>query len=131
MKAFLLPSLLAASLFLSPAQEKRKQRPPEVEVVELRTHRGEGQLTIDGKIRNEMDQPLRGLVLFFALEASRHEVVATKNGVPEPEDLAPGEEAEFHVETSDPVRAVYIRVEARDKRGVDLRLGKNGPFPIE
>jgi hypothetical protein len=130
MKAILLASLFAATLFLGSAQEKRKSK-AEVEVLEVKTHRADGKLTVDGRVRNISGHSMKGLIVFFVLEASRNEVVAKKNGSTEPPDLEDGDEAEFHLETSDAVRAVYIRVEAQDKRGFVFRMENNGPFPIE
>lgn len=123
--------LLAIAPLCFPAQKKGKLRPAEIEVVELAAHRTEGILRLDGKIRNRGERPAIRLVLMFDLTGTSKEPIATKRGGVETELLAPGEEAEFHLEMQDPVRAVHVTIRTEDGDGRDLKTIKPGPFPIE
>jgi hypothetical protein len=119
------------SLFWCPAQEKRKQRPPVIEIVEIHARRVSGRVSLDGKVRNTGEQTVEGVLLLISFEAPGRQVVTTKRGAPEIDTLEGGEESEFHLETADPVRAVRIRIEAIDRSERDLKVTRAGPYPIE
>ncbi len=124
-------SLLLASL-LYPAQRKRNQpKPPELEVAEVTARRGEGTVSVDGRVRNCGEKKLRGLKLLFDFMDSDRQTITTKNWKIEDVILEPGDETEFHAQLTDPVRAVFFRVNAEDGGGRELRVDKGGPFPVE
>ncbi len=123
--------LLALGSFWCAAQQKRKPKPPEVEVMQIAARRVEGLVTIDGRVRNSGDRPLRKLSLLFDLLAPGDEVVTRQRGTVEEETLEPGAEAEFHWQMRDPVRAVSLRVQAVDGSGTDLVVRKPGPYPLD
>ncbi len=123
--------LLLGSL-LSPAAEKRKPaKLPDIEIVEASAHRVEDDVALDGRIRNSGEKTIEGVVLLFDFMAVGNQVIVTKKFPIDKETLAPGEEAEFHVRMADPVRAVRFRMNSTDRQERDLRIVKNGPFPIE
>ena len=123
--------LLLGSL-LSPAAEKRKSaKLPDIEIVEASAHRVEDDVALDGRIRNSGEKTIEGVVLLFDFMAVSNQVIVTKKFPIDKETLAPGEEAEFHVRMADPVRAVRFRMNSTDRQERDLRIVKNGPFPIE
>jgi hypothetical protein len=117
---------------LYPAPQKRKQnKPPDVEVVKASCYRSEGDVALDGSVRNPSEKAHAGVVLFFDFIAPGNLVIATKKIALDKEILEPGEEVEFHVRVADPVRAVEFRINAEDGQRRELRVTKNGPFPVE
>lgn len=121
--------LVLAALCASGADKKRK--PPDVEVVDAAGHRSEGSVTIEGRVRNTGEKPIKGMVLLFDFMASGRAVIATQKIALDDELLEPGKESTFRVQTNDPVRAVEFQLNAVDESGRDLRVAKAGPFPIE
>jgi hypothetical protein len=112
---------------------KAKQGPklPEVAVVKIQVQREPKIVAIEGIVRNDGEQPLRGLTLFFVfLEGDGHTITRKKIAV-SGGTLQPGEEGEFLAQTVDPVRAVQIKLEAEDKDGRFLNVDKPGPYDIE
>ncbi len=127
-----LPALWAlAFLFLCVGQEKRKPRPAELELVEFKALRNESKVLIDGKLRNTGDATARNVVLIFQFVAPDNKVVATRKADIEPEEIEPGDDATFMLETPFPARAVAIRMETYDRNERWINLAKNGPYPIE
>ena len=125
--AILTAFAMAAAL---PAADKKKKA-ADVEIVESAAHRTDGQITIDGKVRNSSEKPIKGLILLFDFMAPGKAVVTTQRGGIEEEVLAPGKEATFRVALTDPVRAVEYRYNATDEAGRDLRVGNGEARPIE
>lgn len=116
---------------LSPAAEKRKQpKRPELEVVEASAHRTESDVALDGTVLNSCEKTLHGVVLLFDFLAANGKVIATKKIALDKETLEPGDSGDFHVRVVDPVRAVQFRINSVDGQERDLRVAKNGPFPI-
>ncbi len=109
----------------------KKKKSVDVEIVESIAHRTNGQITIDGKVRNAGDKPIKGLILLFDFLAPGKAVVTTQRGGIDEEVLAPGKEATFRVALQDPVRAVEYRYNATDEAGRDLRVGNGQLRPIE
>jgi hypothetical protein len=95
------PVLLVALATLSAAADrKRNQAPPkpaEIEIVEITARRGDGRVSLDGRVKNTGERAAVGMVLYFDFMAPGRQVVTTKRGDLEIETLEPGEEAEFHV----------------------------------
>ncbi len=131
MRRLTLCVLLLGSL-LYPATQKRKQpKPPELEVLEASAHRTESDVAMDGRVRNTGEKPISGIVLMFDFLEASSKVITTKRIVLDVESLPIGEETDFHVRVADPVRAVEFRINASDRQDRELRVAKNGPFPIE
>ncbi len=129
------PVLLVALATLSVAADrKRNQAPPrpaEIEIVELTARRGEGRVSLDGRVKNTGERAAAGIVLLFDFMAPGRQVITTKRGDLEIETFEPGEEAEFHVYAPEPPRAVEIRVQVQDGSERDLKVIKPGPYAIE
>ena len=126
-----LAAALAIVAVSIPTASQKKPKPPDVQVIEARAHRGDGKILMDGRIRVTAEKPLRGLVLVFDLISPENGVVATKTDRLEEELLEPGEERAYHSETTEQPRAVRYQVRAFDRAERDLRLANAGPFPIE
>jgi hypothetical protein len=130
MRAFALILALASLCF--PAQKKGKSpRPAEVEVLAAAAYRSEGVVQLDGRIRNAGERPMTKLNLFFDFFGTSNEPITTKRTEVDPEEIAPGDEAEFRVEVGDPVRAVRFQIRAEEGEGRDLKVIKPGPYVIE
>lgn len=127
-----MPFLFALSLGM-PAQDRKKpEKPPDIVVVETTARRDNGRVALDGKVRNAGERPIERLVLYFDFTAPGGGVVTRPKTQLETEVLQPGEEAEYHTEMVDPVRAVEFRVSlAQDSKKRDLRIANPGPFPVE
>lgn len=122
--------VIACSIFLCAAQEKRKQK-VEIAVVEMRAQRLESRVAIEGKVRNDGEQSVRGLQLIFNFSGPDGEPIATLNGPIEAPVLDPDEESEFRLEAAAPARAVTVRIDAQDRSRRDVRVTNTGPFAIE
>ena len=127
-------ALLTGEVFAQKRRDpKAKQGPklPDVAVVKIQVQREPKIVAIEGIVRNNGEQPLRGLTLFFVfLEGDGHTITRKKITV-SGGTLQPGEEGEFLAQTVDPVRAVQIKLEAEDKDGRFLNVDKPGPYDIE
>jgi hypothetical protein len=124
--------ILALTLVVvSVAAEKKKKKPPDLEVLEATAHRGESKVSVDGRVRNSGEKPIKGLTLLFDFQAPGKQVVATEKGAIDEELLQPGQEAAFHMEANAPPGSVAFQINAADRSGRDLRVAKSGPFPIE
>ena len=119
--------LLAA---VSLAADKKK-KPPDVEILEATAHRGETKVTVDGRVRNSGEKPIKELTLLFDFHAPGKQVVATEKGAIDEEVLEPGQEAAFHMEANTPPRSVAFQINAEDGSHRELRVARSGPFPIE
>ena len=109
----------------------KKPRQPDLEILEASAHRGEVRTSVEGRIRNSSDRPLKKVTLLFHFMAPGKQVVTTQKGAIEEELLDPGQEASFHMELNSPPRSVEFAISAVEGSGRDLRIGKPGPFPIE
>ena len=114
-------------------QKKAKDsKPPEVELVEAAAHRQEGIVSIDAKIKNCGQKPIKTLQIIIDFIAPDHkQVITTKRGSIEAEVLDPGEEADFHAQIEDPSRATEFQINFEDGSAKYLRAVKTGPFPID
>jgi hypothetical protein len=131
----MLPRLLvltaSVSLFWAFGQARRKPEPPRFEVVEFRAQRNEDRIWIDGRVRNKGETAVRFPVLVFQFLSSDNRVVSTRRTDLEPEELNPGEEASFMLQSLPPARAVSIRLEMYDRTQRWYPLDRSGPYPIE
>ncbi|MEO8658005.1 MAG: FxLYD domain-containing protein [Bryobacteraceae bacterium] len=129
---FVLVTLLMLATLLCFGQEKRKGgRRMDIEVVECAAHRTDSKVAVEGRVKNTSTKTVNGLVLLFDFIGTDGQVVTTKNAPVEEETLAPDGESRFHFETTDPVRAVEIRVQAMDGSGRELRVSPATSTPIE
>jgi hypothetical protein len=123
--------ILALSLVVASVAADKKKKPPDLEVLEASAHRGEIKVSVDGRVRNTGEKPIKELTLLFDFQAPGKQVVATEKGAIDEEVLQPGQEAAFHMEANTPPRSVAFQIGAADGSGRELRVAKSGPFPIE
>lgn len=123
---------LFATLILSlSAPAKKPPKQPDIQVIEIAARRAEGNITLDGRVRNTGLKPIQGLTLIFDFLAPGKLVITTQKTTIEDEILEPGKEAAFHAIMVDAVRAVKCQMSAIDEGERDLRVENSGPFPIE
>ncbi len=123
--------MLVLALAVVSTAAERKKKPPDVEVVEASAHRGEIKVSVDGRIRNSGEKPIKQLMLVFDFMAPGRQVITTQKAPIDEELLDPGKEAVFHMELNAPPRSVEFQINASDGGGRELRVAKSGPFPIE
>jgi hypothetical protein len=123
--------LLVTNLFICAllAAEK-KAKPPEMEVLDVSVHRREDSVTVDGKVRNCGDKPVKKLVIQIDFLSPEKKVISTRQASIEQEVLQPGEEAEFHAQMPDEARATAYQVNFETGDGRYLRA-KSEQRPIE
>ncbi|HTM47161.1 MAG TPA: hypothetical protein VL285_00665 [Bryobacteraceae bacterium] len=122
--------LVLALAFGSAAAEKKKKA-PDVEILEATARRGESKISLDGKLRNSGEKPIKQLMLLFDFMAPGRQVVTTQKAPIDEELLEPGKEAVFHMELNDPPRSVEFQINAAEGSGRELRVARGGPFAIE
>ena len=115
---------------------QRKGKPPKptpavVEVLQVASMRSTGKVQIDGKIKNIGERPIEKLNLFFDFLGAGNVPITTSRTEVDQEILKPGEETEFHLEMTDPVRAVRFTMRAEDSESREFKTIKPGPYPIE
>ena len=131
MKRVVTALLILASLLYPQTKKRKSPKPPDLEIMKVDARRTADGISIDGKVKNAGEKPLRGVVLLIDFLAPGKEVVTTKSGPVEIDELAPGDESEFRLQINDQNRAVHIRFNAEDKDKRDLRVENAGPFVIE
>ncbi|MBL8235087.1 MAG: hypothetical protein JNL98_41680 [Bryobacterales bacterium] len=127
----LLALLMLASLCFAWQKKGKQPKLPEVAVMEITCHRSTGDVHVDGRLKIQSTKPIRKLQLLVDFLGSDKQLLQTKRGPVDSDFLEPGDETEFHLRVSDPVRAVLYTIRAEDGDGRDLRVEKPGPFPIE
>jgi hypothetical protein len=130
MRGFALLLVAAVCLAAPDAKKQKKEKPPDVEL-EVSAHRMENVIRMDGRVKNVSEKPINGLVLSFDFMDSGGRVITTQTAPLDEERLDPEKEASFHVQLTDPVRAVEFQIGATDDGGRILRVSKPGPFAIE
>ena len=123
--------VLVLSLVVASVAADKKKKPPDLEILEASAHRGEIKISVDGRVRNTGEKPIKELTLLFHFHAPGKQVIATEKGTIDEQVLEPGQEAAFHMEANTPPRAVSFLIGAADGSGRELRVAKPGPFPIE
>jgi hypothetical protein len=118
--------LVTLALALAAADKKG-----DVEILEASGHRGETTISIEGRLRNTSDKPLRRLTLLIDFMAPGRQVVTTQKARIDEEILPIGEESVFRLELKAPPRSVEFQFNAEDDRGRDQRVVNPGPFSIE
>ncbi|HWB84827.1 MAG TPA: FxLYD domain-containing protein [Bryobacteraceae bacterium] len=119
----------AALLLLCFTASGRKA--PDVTVVQTKARRVTGLVTLDGRVRNTGEKAINGLTLIFNFLSPENTVVTRQETGIDQDSLEPGQEASFHAELVDPVRAVTFTMEAQDHSQRSLRVANTGPFTIE
>lgn len=110
---------------------KDKEKPPELEVVELRIARDGKLVNLDGRVRNISAKPMKGIVLFFEFLESDGKMISRMIADVTKEVVPPGEDSAFETQTKDQSRAVSVRVDAEDAEGRYFRVDRPGPHEIE
>ena len=123
--------VLSVALALASSAADKKKKAPEVQIVEVTARRGESNVSLDGRLRNGSEKPLKALMLLFDFMAPGRQVVTTQKAPIDEEVLEPGKEAAFHMVLSAPPRSVEFQINASDGSGRELRVAGGGPFPIE
>src|SRR5713226_3673698 len=123
--------ILVVALAVTSIAAEKKRKPPDIEVLEASGRRGESKVSVDGRVRNTGEKPIKELTLLFDFMAPGRQVVTTQKAAIEEEILEPGKEAAFHMELNAPPRSVEFQINATDGSGRELRVAKPGPFPIE
>ena len=123
--------VMLASLSFPQDKKRKPPKPPDVLILQLAAHRGDGSISIDGRLRNPSDKPIQGMILLIDFLSSDKVLLTTKKGPVESELIEPGGESDFRLEVGDQGRAITLRVNAEDSNGRDLRVEKAGPYVIE
>jgi hypothetical protein len=109
----------------------QKSGPPEVVLTEVVVHREESLITITAKLRNATDKTLGGVEVLFRFEDDAGKVLTTQRATLDEKKLAPGDVSEIGGQMKDSPLAVQMRVGVQTGSGRDLRVGNDGPFPID
>ena len=124
--------LIIVAMCLSGAQKRRKgPKRPDLEIAQISSHRGEEQISIDGKLRNTGERTFKGVNLFFDFMAPGKQHLTTQSAPVEEEVIEPGAGSAFRVALDSPPRAVEFLISAQDGDGRDLTISNPGPFVIE
>jgi hypothetical protein len=126
-----LRTVLALALAVGMVGAEKKHKPPDVQILEASAHRGESDISVDGRLRNSGEKPIKELTLLFDFMAPGRQVITTQKGTIDEAVLDPGKEAAFHMELNAPPGSVEFQINAQDGSGRDLRVAKPGPFTIE
>lgn len=124
-------SLLFASLCVAFQKKGKSPKPPEVTVIEVICKREGGDVQVDGKLKATGERPLKQVDLIVDFLGASKQLLESKRGPVDSEELAPGDETEFHLRVADPIKAVLFTLRAEDSDGRELRVDKAGPFTIE
>jgi hypothetical protein len=122
--------LVLAILAVS-ASAQKPRKAPDVQVLEVKSHRNENTLTLDGKVKITGVKPLKALILEFAFLSASGDVLTTQKTEVSDEPLQKDDEQAFHVETNNPPGSIQFKMNAYDKGDRALSVGNGGPFTIE
>ena len=123
--------ILVLLLVVGSAAADKKKKPPDVDILAASARRGESKISLEGKLRNSGEKPIKTLMLLFDFMAPGRQVVTTQKAPIDEEVLEPGQEAVFHMELNDPPRSVKFQINAADGSGRELRVAHGGPFAID
>jgi hypothetical protein len=121
---------VALSLCVAGAEQKTAKS-ADVEILEVAAHHDEGNINVDGRVRNGGSKPLRGLVLTFDFMDAGGATLTSQSGPVDEEILDPGAETSFHLQLNTPAKAVHFRISATDEGKRGKRVSREGPFPID
>ncbi len=124
--------VLLLAPFCAAMQKKGKPgKAPEVHILEINCRRSSGDVVVDGRLKVGQERPLKKLQLLIDFLGADHQLLQTKRGEVDDTVLQKGEEAEFHMRVTDPIRAVEYSIRAEEGDGRELRVDKTGRYPIE
>jgi len=124
--------ILSAAVLCLLAQDKKKTpKPAELEIMNATARRSGESIHFDGTVRNTGTKPLAKVLILVDVFAPNHKPMVQRRSALENELLAPGDEADFHLAMPDPGQLVEFELQAEDGKARELRVSKNGPFPIE
>lgn len=119
------------ALCLLGQDKKKAPKPPDLEIVTATARRSGDAIHFDGTVRNTGLKPLEKVLILVDVFAPNHKPMVQRKSALEPAYLAPGDEADFHLAMPDPGQLVEFELQAEDGKARELRVAKNGPFPIE
>jgi hypothetical protein len=124
--------LAAASILVALlcAAEPQRGRKADVEVLETKARRADGEIFIDIRVKTA-DKTLRGLIVYFDLLSPENGVVTSQKAVLDEDQVQPGQERSAQSAAAEHVRAVRYKIRAFDMQERELRISNAGPFPIE
>src|SRR5436189_813535 len=70
--------LTIIALALGSTAADKKKKPPDVEIIEATARRGESKISLDGRLRNSGEKPIKALMLLFDFMAPGRQVVTTQ-----------------------------------------------------
>jgi hypothetical protein len=113
------------------ASAGHKAGPPEVVVIEMHVHRDQGTISVAGRIQNASSKSLNELNVVFQFEDGAGKVVTEQRTTVDEAKLSPAGVSSVNGQMKDAPVAVQVRVLAQTKSGHDLRVGNDGPFPVD
>lgn len=119
------------SLCVMVADQSQKGKRSDVQVIEAKGHRVEGNVSVDGKLKITTEKPLRGLVLSFDFVDHDNAILTTEREQISEDVLNAGDTLSFHAETFNPPGAIKFKMRAYDTSEKELRIVNPGPFLIE
>jgi hypothetical protein len=130
-RVFALVLCLAVCLPAADSKKHKKEKVPDIEILEASGRRGANTVRMDGHLRNASERSIHDLALQFDFFDSDGTLLTTQKATIDEPSLEPGQEAAFHMELNNPARAVKFQISATGAGDRDLRVGKPGPFAIE
>ncbi|MBI4902087.1 MAG: hypothetical protein HY820_00525 [Acidobacteria bacterium] len=127
--AFVVATVIALAPLCVAMQKKGK--PPEVVILEIICRRSGVDVVVDGRLKIGPERPVKKLQLLIDFLGADHQLLQTKRGEVNDDVLQKGEEAEFHMRVTDPIRAVEYSIRAEEGDGRELRVDRTGRYPIE
>jgi hypothetical protein len=106
-------------------------KPPEVQVLEVKCHRTEDKVSLDGKLKVTADKPVKGLVLEFIFLSDSGDVLTTQKSEVSDETMRKNDESAFHCEGLNVPGSIRYKIRAYDSSDRELRVGNDGPFTID
>ena len=126
-----LPGLAAQEKNQDKKKKAKTPKPPDLTILNVVCRRSDGEIVLDGQVKNTGERPLQNVDLLIDFRAVGKQVLTTKRGPVESETIEPQGEADFHLRINDYARAIEIFFNAEEKDRRDLRVDNTGPFPIE
>ena len=77
-------------------------KPPDVQVLDVKCHRTEDKVVLDGKVKITAEKPLKGLVLEFAFLSDSGEVLTTEKTEVSDEAMHKNDESPFNSKPFNP-----------------------------
>lgn len=136
MRQFSLALLLILATAGTAAQRPRRpgapvKGGPDLTILGVKVSREPKLVIVEGSLRNSSDRRLNKVTVYFVFLESGGQTITRKNIGVQQDVLEPGDETTFLGQTADPVRAVWVKLEAADKDGRHLTIDKPGPYDIE